>query len=92
MLPGHSWSTFLSNHMDVTAACDFFVVPTLTFKSLYVFVVLSHDRRKILHVKVTAHPTAEWTARRYLRRFRIGHRVPCSEITMRSTVASLSSE
>ncbi len=61
--PGQSWSTFLSNHMDVTAACDFFVVPTLTFKMLYVFVVLSHDRRRILNVNVTVHPTAQWTAR-----------------------------
>ena len=48
--------------MDVTAACDFFVVPTLTFKLLYGFVVLSHDRRRILQVNVTSSPTAEWTA------------------------------
>jgi putative transposase len=60
---GQRWSTFLANHMKVTAACDFFVVPTLTFKMLYAFVVLSHDRRRIVHVGVTAHPTAEWTAR-----------------------------
>jgi transposase InsO family protein len=60
---GQRWTTFLRNHMPVTAACDFFVVPTLTFKLLYGFVVLSHDRRRILHVGVTAHPTAEWTAR-----------------------------
>jgi len=60
---GQRWSTFLRNHMKVTAACDFFVVPTLTFKMLYAFVVLSHDRRRILHVGLTAHPTAEWTAR-----------------------------
>ena len=59
---GQRWSTFLRNHASVTAACDFFVVPTLTFKLLYGFVVLSHDRRRILHVAVTAHPTAEWTA------------------------------
>jgi putative transposase len=59
---GQRWSTFLRNHMRVTAACDFFVVPTLTFKLLYAFVVLSHDRRRIVHVAVTAHPTAEWTA------------------------------
>jgi putative transposase len=59
---GQRWSTFLANHMTVTAACDFFVVPTLTFKLLYAFVVLSHDRRRIVRVAVTAHPTAEWTA------------------------------
>ena len=59
---GQRWTTFLRNHLGITAACDFFVVPTLTFKLLYGFVVMSHDRRKIVHVGVTAHPTAEWTA------------------------------
>ena len=59
---GQRWTTFLRNHLGITAACDFFVVPTLTFKLLYGFVVLSHDRRRIVHVGVTAHPTAEWTA------------------------------
>jgi transposase InsO family protein len=59
---GQRWTTFLRNHLGVTAACDFFVVPTLTFKMLYGFVVLSHDRRRIVHVGVTAHPTGEWTA------------------------------
>ena len=43
--PSQTWRSFLANHLDVTAACDFFVVPTLTFNLLYVFVVLSHDRR-----------------------------------------------
>ncbi len=57
------WGTFIRNHMDVTAACDFFVVPTATFKVMYVFVVLSHARRELLHVNVTQHPTAAWTAR-----------------------------
>lgn len=56
------WRTFLKNHMSVSAACDFFTVPSLTFKALYVFVVLSHDRRRILHVNVTRHPTAAWAA------------------------------
>ena len=67
--PGQAWTTFLRNHMDVTAACDFFVVPTLTFKLLYVFVVLSHDRRRILHVNVTKSPTSEWTARQFVEAF-----------------------
>ena len=66
--PSQTWRSFLANHMDVTAACDFFVVPTLTFNLLYVFVVLSHDRRRILHVNVTDHPTAAWTARQLLDR------------------------
>jgi transposase InsO family protein len=55
--------------MSVAAACDFFVVPTLTFKALYCFVVLSHDRRRILHINVTHHPTDEWTARQLLEAF-----------------------
>jgi hypothetical protein len=48
--------------MPTTIACDFFTVPTVTFKNLFVFVVLHHESRRILHVNVTAHPTAEWTA------------------------------
>ena len=63
------WRTFVQNHMPVTAACDFFVVPTLTFKLLFGFVVLSHDRRRIVHVAVTSHPTAEWTARQVVEAF-----------------------
>ncbi len=55
--------------MDVTSACDFFVVPTVTFKLLYVFVVLSHSRRRIVHINVTDHPTAAWTARQMLEAF-----------------------
>ena len=53
----------------MTAACDFFVVPTLTFNLLHVFVVLPHDRRRILHVNVTANPTAKWTGRQLLEAF-----------------------
>jgi len=60
--PSPSWRAFLSNHMMVAAACDFFVVPTLTLKMLYCFVVLSHDRRRILHINVTTNSTARWTA------------------------------
>ena len=67
--PSQTWRTFLANHMSVTAACDFFVVPTLTFKSLYCFVVLLHDRRRISHANVTRHPTDEWTARQILEAF-----------------------
>ena len=67
--PSQRWGTFIRNHMDVTAACDFFVVPTATFRLLYVFVVLSHSRREILHVNITDHPTAAWTARQILEAF-----------------------
>ena len=54
------WKTFIRNHLKVTAACDFFSVPTATFRNLFVFVVLSHDRRLIRHVAVTDHPTSVW--------------------------------
>jgi len=49
--------------MDCTGAVDFLVVPTLTFRILYVIVILSLDRRKLIHLAVTTNPTAEWTAR-----------------------------
>jgi putative transposase len=58
--PGTSWKTFLDNHREALAAMDFFVVPTLTFRLLYVLLVIQHDRRKVLLVNVTAHPTAAW--------------------------------
>jgi transposase InsO family protein len=67
--PSQNWRTFLTNHMSGAAACDFFVVPSLTFKPLYCFVVISHDRRKILHVHVTRHPTDEWTAQQLVEVF-----------------------
>src|ERR1700736_1502460 len=60
--PSQTWRTFLENHMKSTVSIDFFTVPTLRFEILYVFLVLAHDRRRILHFGVTAHPTAEWTA------------------------------
>ena len=60
--PSQSWRTFLTNHVSQLASIDFFTVPTVTFRVLFVFVVLSHDRRRIVHLNVTAHPTAVWTA------------------------------
>jgi transposase InsO family protein len=51
---------FLQNHAQQLVSIDFFTVPTLRFQVLYVFLVLAHDRRRILHCNVTAHPTAEW--------------------------------
>ena len=59
--PSQTWRTFLRNHLRTTSACDFFVVPTAAFRLLFCFVILSHDRRRILHFNVTAHPTAAWT-------------------------------
>lgn len=62
--PSQTWRTFLSNHLKQLVSTDFFVVPTVTFRVLYVFIVLAHDRRRLLHFNVTAHPTSEWTAPR----------------------------
>jgi transposase InsO family protein len=58
--PGQGWLTFLRNHHEAIAAMDFFTVPTIRFSLLYCFFVISHDRRRILHINVTSHPTAPW--------------------------------
>ena len=55
------WSTFLKNHAKVILACDFFIAVTATFRMLYVFVVIEHGSRRLKHVAVTAHPSADWT-------------------------------
>ena len=60
--PSQTWRTFLENHVTSMVSVDFFTVPTIRFQILYVFLVLAHERRRILHCAVTAHPTAEWTA------------------------------
>jgi len=60
--PSQLWRTFLGNHLFNTFAIDFLTVPTATFKVLYVFVIMSHKTRQIVHFNVTRHPTAMWTA------------------------------
>lgn len=60
--PSQSWRTFLDNHVQSLVSVDFFPVPTIRFQVFYVFLVLAHDRRRIMHFNFTAHPTAEWTA------------------------------
>src|SRR6516162_3991416 len=55
------WRTFVRNHDQAIIACDFCVVVTATFRLLYVFVVMEHATRRILHTNVTVHPTAPWT-------------------------------
>ena len=57
---GQHWLTFLRNHREAIAAVDFCSVPTIRFSVLYVFFVISHDRRRILHINVTRQPTSEW--------------------------------
>ena len=59
--PSQNWRTFLENHVKTMVSIDFFTVPTIRFQVLYVFLVLAHDRRRIVHFNVTARPTAEWT-------------------------------
>lgn len=60
--PSQTWRTFLVNHKAQIVAADFLVVPTATGRLLFVLVMLAHERRRIAHVAVTAHPTAAWTA------------------------------
>jgi hypothetical protein len=60
--PSQTWRTFLENHVTSLVSVDFFTVPTIRFQIPYVFLVLAHERRRILHFGVTAYPTAEWTA------------------------------
>ena len=59
--PGQRWKTFLENHRDCIAAVDFLTVPTISFRQLYVLVVLNHQRRRLVYLAVTANPTAFWT-------------------------------
>jgi hypothetical protein len=58
--PSQGWKTFLHNHADGIASMDLFVVPTISFRLVYGLLILQHDRRQILWLGVTAHPTAEW--------------------------------
>jgi len=67
--PSQTWTTFIKNHMTEMVAVDFLVVPTIRFRMLFVFIVLSHARRQVIHFNVTAHPTAEWTAQQITEAF-----------------------
>jgi putative transposase len=67
--PSQTWRTFLTNHVAALASIDFFTVPTITGRILFVFVVLTHDRRRIVHFNVTPHPTAAWTAQQMIGAF-----------------------
>jgi transposase InsO family protein len=58
----HNWKAFLRNHLGGMVSVDFLTVPTISFKVLYVFLVLSHNRRRVLHFNVVECPTAVWTA------------------------------
>ncbi|MGO8930347.1 MAG: integrase core domain-containing protein [Limisphaerales bacterium] len=67
--PSQSWRTFLQNHAGAIAALDFFVVPTATFRLLYVLIVITHQRRRIVHFNLTKTPTAPWTAQQVINAF-----------------------
>src|SRR5207245_2793401 len=67
--PSAPWRTFLRAHIGEIVAIDFFVVPTLTFHLLFGFLILRHDRRELVHVNVTDHPTAAWAAQQLVESF-----------------------
>ena len=67
--PGQSWKTFLHNHLGQIVSVDFFTVPTIRIKVLFVFLVLEHRRRQVLHFSVTEHPTSVWTAQQIVEAF-----------------------
>jgi transposase InsO family protein len=67
--PSQTWRTFLKNHAPDIAAIDFFTVPIAGFRNLYVFLVLAHDRRRVLHFNVTDSPTAAWTSKQIAEAF-----------------------
>ena len=67
--PSPTWKTFLKTHMQDLVSLDFFVVPTVTHKVLFVLLILAHERRRVVHINVTEHPTAEWTAQQVIDAF-----------------------
>src|SRR5205809_6907643 len=69
MPPSQSWRTFLTTRVRDLVSIDFFTVPTAGLRVLFVLVVLAHDRRRVLHFNVTAHPTAAWTAQQIVDAF-----------------------
>jgi transposase InsO family protein len=68
-----TWKAFLKNHIKEIVAVDFFVVPTVRNQVLFVFLILAHHRRRVLHFNVTANPTARWTAQQMVEAF------PCTD-------------
>src|SRR3977135_3659336 len=67
--PSQTWRTFLTNHVTSLVSMDFFTVPTLTGRVLFVLVLLAHHRRRIVHLAITEHPTAAWTAQQVIEAF-----------------------
>lgn len=67
--PSQTWRTFLTNHVAATVSMDFFIVPTLTGRVLFVLALLSHERRRVVHFNIAEHPTATWTAQQIVEAF-----------------------
>ena len=67
--PSSTWHAFLANHVKDIVACDFFTVPTVQCRVLFVFILLAHERRRIVHFNITEHPTAQWTAQQIVDAF-----------------------
>jgi putative transposase len=67
--PSPTWKAFLNNHVKDIVACDFFTVSTASFKVLFVFILLAHERRRIVHFNITEHPTTQWTAQQIVEAF-----------------------
>ena len=67
--PSQTWRTFLANHVRDLVSLDFFTVPTAGLRVLFVFLVLAHHRRRVVHFNVTEHPTAHWTAQQLVEAF-----------------------
>src|SRR5216683_448022 len=67
--PSQGWRTFLHNHAQDIAAMDLFVVPTIGFDLLYAYIIVRLDRRELVWISVTTHPTAEWVARQITEAF-----------------------
>ena len=67
--PSPSWRTFLANQAKGIAGTDFFTVPTATFRVFYVFIVVMHERRRVVHYNVTENPTARWAAQQIVEAF-----------------------
>ena len=68
-LSSPTWEAFLHHHVTDRVSCDFFIVPTATFRVLFVFIMLAHERRRIVRFNITQHPTAQWTAQQVIEAF-----------------------
>jgi transposase InsO family protein len=83
--PSQGWRTFLRNHAPDIAAMDLFVVPTIGFNVLYAYIIVRLDRRELVCISVTTHPTAEWVARQITEAFP-WNEAPCYMIRDRDRI------